>query len=753
MWRKLLALALVPWLASAKTEVSFLFSYDPNHPEMPATRRILELVKSEPEIAPVRWGGLSLPGGGGRTAFTLALAADSAPDVYLSWFHILRHDVEQGFVYPLDEWLSEGELRAEPSDLWDRVRRYDGHVWALPTPGVAYYGIVYRKDLVAAAGLDPECPPRTWSAFRDWCEKLTVPASGTDPGRQAFAIENRAWGFLPWVQSAGGDVIRVRDTGDEVRGAEAYEACFDSPAALKAAGYLQDLVRRGVVRGLPNLTKTDEIGRLFQSGEIVSVFGGEDLVRRLTETLHLPAKNIGLMPFPAADEGGVRVLQAHRHFYAMSESVRRRPKAERDRVWQCLCALASPELADEEVRRNVDEGRLQWCRPSDLRRLGYGDRLGEVPAGIREMYDDLERGEIKAVTEPWVGFWQAAGDLVQRRFLGLLLSSASGKDFDYAAALASITEDANRGLMFDSDRSRVDAARPYARIVFGALLACALVAAGLVWKVKRPASGASAPPNLRISESPDLRNSAPRARSRALAPWLFLAPAVLSILVWSYYPLVRGGVMAGKGQGQQALTLRLVEFTRLHGGEEVGLILIAVDGEVAEGHPGQAGHRAGVGRGRRLGLGQDAVIFTKASLVFQIPAVKHGKILVELRPHQGKGLVIVMEGGVQGREGVVIPQLPVLHGQLELRLAVQVLCHQPQIGGEEFDIGGLHRAVQVRDVHFHRQGVPRGRHLGKVVKDLPPGPGAQVDGRECHISASFPLHCRATQAQGQSTLR
>ena len=544
MWRKLLALALVPWLASAKTEVSFLFSYDPNHPEMPATRRILELVKSEPEIAPVRWGGLSLPGGGGRTAFTLALAADSAPDVYLSWFHILRHDVEQGFVYPLDEWLSEGELRAEPSDLWDRVRRYDGHVWALPTPGVAYYGIVYRKDLVAAAGLDPECPPRTWSAFRDWCEKLTVPASGSDPGRQAFAIENRAWGFLPWVQSAGGDVIRVRDTGDEVRGTEAYEACFDSPAALKAAGYLQDLVRRGVVRGLPNLTKTDEIGRLFQSGEIVSVFGGEDLVRRLTETLHLPAKNIGLMPFPAADEGGVRVLQAHRHFYAMSESVRRRPKAERDRVWQCLCALASPELADEEVRRNVDEGRLQWCRPSDLRRLGYGDRLGEVPAGIREMYDDLERGEIKAVTEPWVGFWQAAGDLVQRRFLGLLLSSASGKHFDYAAALASITEDANRGLMFDSDRSRVDAARPYARIVFGALLACALVAAGLVWKVKRPAPGASAPPHLRTSESPNLRTSAPRARSRALAPWLFLAPAVLSILVWSYYPLVRGGVMA-----------------------------------------------------------------------------------------------------------------------------------------------------------------------------------------------------------------
>ena len=29
-----------------------------------------------------------------------------------------------------------------------------------------------------------------------------------------------------------------------------------------------------------------------------------------------------------------------------------------------------------------------------------------------------------------------------------------------------------------------------------------------------------------------------------LSPWLFLAPAILSILVWSYYPLFRGAVMA-----------------------------------------------------------------------------------------------------------------------------------------------------------------------------------------------------------------
>ncbi len=540
----LAACAVLP--AFAQTEVGFLFAYDPNHPEEPATRRILELAREDPDLVPVKWGGLTLPGGGGRATFMLALAGGTAPDIYKAWFHILRHDVEQGFVYPLDEWVGvaerssllstdahsagcPAESSAVSTNLWDRVRMFDGHVWALPTPGIAYYGIVYRKDLVRAAGLDPENPPATWSEFRDWCVRLT------EPGRRAFAIENRPWGFLPWVQSARGDVIRRRSglRRPAQDGEGEWEACFDSPAALKAAGFLQELVRLGVVRGLPTLTVADDIGELFVTGEIVAVFGGEDLVTRLTEVLNMPADDIGLMPFPAADDGGVRVLQAHRHFYAMSESVARRPKEERDKVWTCLSALASPELADAEVRRNVAEGRARWCKPSDLARLGFTEELAAVPAGIRQMYADLARGDIQAVTEPWVGFWQAASDLIQRRFLGLLLSDA-GRDLDCAAALRSITEDANRGLMFDSDRTRIARARPWARVILGALVACALVAVGLC-RTHGP----------RAARAAAAASGAGRAPfGRALIPWLFLAPAILSILVWSYYPLVRGAVMA-----------------------------------------------------------------------------------------------------------------------------------------------------------------------------------------------------------------
>lgn len=505
-------------MPAAATEVSFLFSYDPNRPEDPSTRKILELARTDPALQPVKWGGLRLPGGGGRATFMLSLAAQAAPDIYKAWFHILRHDIEQGFVYPLDEWVDPAAL-SPSTDLWDKVRCHNGSVWALPAPATAYYGIVYRKDLVAAAGLDPENPPKTWSEFRDWCVALT------SSGRRAFAIENRPWGFLPWVQSAGGDVIRQKPDGS-------YEACFDSPASIKAAHYLQELVRLEVVRSLPTLTTADDVGQLFSSGKIVAVFGGEDLVLRLTETLAMPPETIGMMPFPAADEGGRRVLQAHRHFYAMSESVSRRPKAERDLVFKCLQALSSADLADDEVRRNVADGRAMWCRPSDLRRLGFEREAGELPLSVRTMYDDLEKGDVKAVTEPWVGFWQAASDIIQRRFLGLLLSD-SGATMDCVEALKSITADANRGLMFDSDRARIDAARPYARVILGVFVSALLVAAFLVLRHKKrqsPAGGKSG------------AKGAPAAR--AFLPWVFLAPAVLSILLWSYYPLLKGAMMA-----------------------------------------------------------------------------------------------------------------------------------------------------------------------------------------------------------------
>ena len=100
---RLLSAILLCSLASfGATEVTFLMCYRPDHPEDPATKQILQFTAAHPEIRPFQWGGLTLPGGGGRAAFMLALAGGTAPDVYKAWFHILRHDIDEGFCRPLN---------------------------------------------------------------------------------------------------------------------------------------------------------------------------------------------------------------------------------------------------------------------------------------------------------------------------------------------------------------------------------------------------------------------------------------------------------------------------------------------------------------------------------------------------------------------------------------------------------------------------------------------------------------------------
>ena len=546
-------------------DVTFLMCYRPDHPEDPTTRQLMRFAVEHPGIRPLQWGGLLLPGAGGRAQFMLALAGGSAPDVYKAWFHILRHDIGEGFCYPLDEWVRQGQVDEWPGwkdipPLWKHVATQNGHVYALPTPGFAYYGIVYRKDLVSAAGLDPEVPPGTWEEFFGWCARLTqhaksIPGATVQRGQRAFAIECRPWGFLPWVQSAGGDVVRrVAKTG--VDGTEEkWEACFDTPECLRAAAFLQRLINAGYVRALPHLSLSNEAAEMFVRGETVSLFGGEDLVVNLTENLNFPPDQIGIMPFPAADRNCQRVLQVHKHFYAMTEGVGRRSQAERDAIWACVETLTSPDVYEATVRKNVAEGRGRWCLPADLERLGFKEHLAEIPPGIRQMYADLEAGRIKAVTEPYVGFWQGASDLMQRRFLGILLSDA-GRDFDCAAALKSITEDANRGLMFDADRSEIASRRPLARVILGIVVIVVLVCICIVFKglkgdgVFKEDKGHK-DKNGRGYRSINASNafaaidgSSGRNWRRRLMPWLFLMPALASVALWSYWPLLRGAVMA-----------------------------------------------------------------------------------------------------------------------------------------------------------------------------------------------------------------
>ena len=100
---------------------------------------------------------------------------------------------------------------------------------------------------------------------------------------------------------------------------------------------------------------------------------------------------------------------------------------------------------------------------------------------------------------------------------------------------------------------------------------------------------------------------------------------------------VVGGVMAGEGEGEEAFAVPENELSRLHRGKEVVLQPIAVDGEVLEGYPGDAGDGIGIGGRRGLRLSEKTVPSAVAGLVFREAAVKSGEIRVKYgKPAPGK---------------------------------------------------------------------------------------------------------------------
>ncbi len=574
--RFFLSALLVPLLLSARpVEVSFLGGYDPDSPEGAVTRRILAFTEQRPELYPVKWGGLTLPGAGGRAPLLLAMAGGNAPDIYTCWFHIIRNDIENGFLLPLDPWLENWSGWDAVPELWRRVATQDGKVYGLPSSSIAYYGIIYRKDLVRNAGLDPEALPQTWDEFYRWCQKLTRPhmavPGSQHKGQRAFGISVAPWNWLPWMQSAGASPVVqekispktgkkhlfpmeetrfvVTESGEDLSAAPGtWRANFDSEGAGEAARFLQRLAwapwkvdpetgepvdlppdtppSGGVIYGVARQLPLNDTER-FVLGEVVAMFAGTEVMERITANSNLDPDLIGIMPFPAFKPGMPRFLQAHKHFWGISEGVARRPKEEQDLVFACVEQLASPSLNDAAIREKVLEGNARWCNPADLKRLGLEAYLDEIPPTIRALYDDLATGAIEAKTEPFVGFWQGVSDLIQRRLIGIVLSEA-GRDFDTAEALRRINADANRGLMFAVPEAELDRYRPIARALIGGVIALIAWLTALTVRKKKPA-----PPEAGGMES----------RSRFHAAWM-LAPAILSIVLWSYYPLFQGVAMA-----------------------------------------------------------------------------------------------------------------------------------------------------------------------------------------------------------------
>jgi multiple sugar transport system permease protein len=576
-------------------------SYNPNEPEATETAALIDLMKQDHSILIEPWTGLALPNGA-RFSLLMSIAGRTAPDLAETWFHSLNNDIRQGFYYPLNEWIGddlngdgqidENEAKwagwKEVPKLWRQVATVNGKIYALPRPGLSYIALIFRTDLARQAGLDPNHPPQTWDEFYYWCQKMTGPnkamAGLPPPSQRAIALPPYGWTWLPWMQSAGGSPIvqvRVSPTtqkpytfgmqetdfrtpdGEDLTGVKpVWHANFAAPEGIAAAGFYHRLrwgkwVYDPDTREPINLTKDDINRGWAQVGKRRVTFLPEDVISGVCRTVtDAPGSNVGdplvtgqvaikpaessdllasagdldpdllsWFPFPAGGEHGQRVVQIQRHYFVMTEGVGRRPKAERDKVWEALVRMTSPDLALAGARNDVLTGMSRFVSPDALQQLGFTDYLNEIPPAIRTNYDEIKSNKVQSYVEPYMGFWMTMDGALSQKVLGLILSQ-EGESFDYADALREVEDEGNNGVMFGRSEASLAPYRPFAWTI--GIIAIAL----LVFMVSL------------IIRSRMQKTASSTGVHRRLLPWFLLAPALLLIAVWSYYPLMRGMVMA-----------------------------------------------------------------------------------------------------------------------------------------------------------------------------------------------------------------
>lgn len=266
---------------------------------------------------------------------------------------------------------------------------------------------------------------------------------------------------------------------------------------------------------------------LLGRGEVAMTITTIDDLKKQGSVANVDPNLLSWFPYPAAPgPKGQRTIQTQNHYAVMYAGVGDRPKVERNAVWRAMNATCSEKVIDNEITAKVLEGLGRFVPPEELKRLGYEEYIRDIPQALRHNFADFENGGIKAYTEPWTGFWFLMDIAINRECLGIMLG-ANGENFDYRAALKRIEHKANNGLMFETPKKILDKARPYARVV---LILFILIIGFFGYKIIRSYSQKS--------------QGKTGSVYKGWLPVLLVAPAILIILLWRYYPLFRGMLMA-----------------------------------------------------------------------------------------------------------------------------------------------------------------------------------------------------------------
>ncbi|SED94262.1 ABC transporter substrate-binding protein [Ruania alba] len=347
------------------------------------------------------------------------LAADvsgSAPDVMWVALDQVSNAVEQGALADLNSLafsdLPEDQLADLRDVYWETMETGDGSIYGV-VHSRNYFGIMYRADLLAEAGVDP-AQIRTWDDLISAAEELTAPNENRWGLGQAFGTSFADPQILSarLVESQGtmfdDDGSPLWDTDEAIEAME-FQAGFVTEAQVTAP----DAVR---------LTAED-LYELFSAGQVAMINAASVRVPAMQE--QVGTENVGFMHYPSEDGEGyapgslagwsVGVWSGSEAAEQAADFVAYMSSPEADEQW--MLDAQQPPLYASTAENNADfldepensflsivlEGAQEhgWLPPTNVPTAGWRESLNGAVQQV--LLEEASPGEAMAAAEQELG--------------------------------------------------------------------------------------------------------------------------------------------------------------------------------------------------------------------------------------------------------------------------------------------------------------------------------------------------------------
>ena len=259
------------------------------------------------------------------------------------------------------------------------------HVWALPYGNVVS-ALIYRKDVFAEAGLDPEQPPRDWDEFLQFSRQIR-----SQPGKFGFMYGTGihvSYQVMSFMNSNG---VRYMDQDEDGR----WFASFNTPAAAETIYFLLELTRQRF---------ETEDGREFSGAAFAPLGGGRDMELRwgrgeigmriqtlsFERGMNINPAVTGIAPIPMAPSGESRSMVNATMMGVFSGATPEQQLGVMRYIW-FLTGDRANQIRTETM---VDAGFGAFLDPRHLRQFGFEDIVRRIdPVWLETIETALVDGE------------------------------------------------------------------------------------------------------------------------------------------------------------------------------------------------------------------------------------------------------------------------------------------------------------------------------------------------------------------------